>query len=106
MKMHLPYPIKKEYVNQFKHRYVGVVLHDGRLFHGIVTGCRNDRLILNGHLKKLTNSAKKSKNKARKAALPYGGPNQPPQDHSRIHLFGPYAALNLADIALLFPRLP
>jgi hypothetical protein len=117
--MHLEHPIQEEHVRLFMNKPVGVILRDGTRRFGIVTGCGNGSLELNGTAagevsskrtrKKVRVRTKKIKKKSPStkgvlppplppySPVPFGPPVQP---------IGPAVSIDLATIALLFLLLP
>ncbi|HZG84537.1 hypothetical protein [Paenibacillus sp.] len=113
--MYCEYPVREEHVHHFKNRYVGVVLMDGTRHYGVVTGCENGRLILNGQAeasagkrkrKKAGVRAKSGNKTATKALLPPPPPPFVPPFGPFVPPVGPRLVLDLATIALLFALLP
>jgi len=113
--MYCEYPVREEHVHHFKNRYVGVVLMDGTRHYGVITGCENGCLILNGHAessagkqkskKAGVRAAKSAKKMGTKALLP-PPPFVPPYVPPFVPPVGPRLVLDLATIALLFALLP
>jgi hypothetical protein len=106
--MYREYPVKKEQIRPFLHRPVGVVMLNGSRHVGVVTGCRNGKLVLNGlsgaeRARPAAALAQRRRKRRHSAASVSISPIPP---YAVRIASRPKSELELAGIAFLFELLP
>ncbi|WP_127533367.1 hypothetical protein [Paenibacillus kobensis] len=107
------YPLNEEYISRFCGLPVCIVTHDGRRHVGILTHCRNGRVMLNGqssgqayidqHTSDSASKNKKTKSKKKEKEQPLQDelPKAQTQSYYDGYGYNPWGAAFAVDLALI-----